>query len=165
MFYTLTNTMCYHSNKLNVHYLHDIGSQGPQVTPSRRGKEGKSPPRGGGASGPSCTPRAKRSHGTAASPGRVWKGSVGAHAKERQGGTDPAQRKCHRIKDNSVEVPAFPPNTLSPGLVRHRAEPLPQHLSLGRAPRPWPCWGLSPSFPRGPGPAKSGGMWVWAKGS
>lgn len=151
--------MCYHSNKLNVHYLHDIGSQGPQVTPSQRGKEGKSPPRG--ASGPSCTPRALRlPRGSAhterhPSPGRGVEGehmtgSTGAHAKEQRGGTDPSKRKCHKIKDNSVEVPAFPPNTLSPGLVRHRAEPLPQHLSLGRAPGPWPCWGLSPSFPRGP---------------
>lgn len=31
--------MCYHSNKLNVHYLHYIGSQGLQITSGRGKKE------------------------------------------------------------------------------------------------------------------------------
>lgn len=34
--------MCYHSNKLNVHYLHYIGSQGLRITSSRGGKKEKS---------------------------------------------------------------------------------------------------------------------------
>lgn len=41
MFYTLTNTICYHSNKLNVHYLHYIGSQDLQITSSLRGRKRK----------------------------------------------------------------------------------------------------------------------------
>lgn len=31
--------MCYHSNKLNVHYLHDIGSPSLQITLQEEGKK------------------------------------------------------------------------------------------------------------------------------
>lgn len=39
-FYTLTNTMCYHSNKLNVHYLH-YNSLSRSTTSSLSGKKKK----------------------------------------------------------------------------------------------------------------------------
>lgn len=102
--------MCYHSNKLNVHYLQYIGSQGPQITSSRRGKREKSP-----LHGSSCPvaplgfyrPEEALYTETSASPGWSVEGDTATgeswHTCEGAGrGRDPSKQKCHEIKDNSI---------------------------------------------------------------
>lgn len=125
--------MCCHSNKLNVHYLHYIGRvyKSPPHEEERKTNrrhmdpDVQAPPPG--------IYRAQRA--LPASPeGEGPHGTVGTHAKEQEGGTDPSKQKCHKIKDKSIYIPVFQPNTLSPGLVRHRTEPLPQQPLPGQGP-------------------------------
>lgn len=123
--------MCYHSNKLNVHYLHYIGSQGLQITSGRGKKETHHHM-------DHFQTTLLRFYHTEASPHTSTSALPGRSVEDRQDrgswhtcegagrGVDPSKRKCHNIKDDGISIPVFRPNSLSPGMVRHRTEPLPQ---------------------------------------
>lgn len=114
--------MFYHSNKLNVHYLHDIGSPSLQITPQEEGEKRKviitwiiSKLHFVGSITQRDCFTLKRQH----SPG--WsveehqdRGDL-AHMLRSGRGADPSKRKCHKTKDDGTEIPVFRPNSLSQG--------------------------------------------------
>lgn len=104
--------MCYHSNKLNVHYLHYIRSRGVYESPPLEEERQKSHHHTviisklhfAGSSTQRNLFTLKQQHYPGWSVERQCpgQGGAGTHAKEREGVIDTSKQKCHKSRNDGI---------------------------------------------------------------